>query len=208
MPRLVLLGAGGHGAVVADAAMRGGRREVVFADDRWPEVSSLGPWPVLGTIADVLGCLAETDEVFVSIGDNEIRLRQYLALERERVRLVSIVHPSAVVSSLARVASGCFVAAGVILGPFSSAGPACLMNTAATVDHDGHLGSGVHIGPGAHLGGNVSVGERSWIGIGASVRQGIQIGADVIVGAGAAVVSNIADGQVVLGVPAKPVVST
>ncbi len=208
MPRLVLLGAGGHGTVVADAAVCGGRREVVFLDDRWPAISSVGPWPIVGTVAKVLESLRESDDVFVSIGHNGTRLRHCLGLELAGVHLVTIVHPSAVVSPLAQVGRGCFVAPGVILGPFAVAGMASLINTAATVDHETQLGNGVHVGPGAHLGGNVIVGERSWIGIGASVRQGIHIGADVVVGAGAAVVSDLADGQLVLGVPAKPAASS
>jgi acetyltransferase-like isoleucine patch superfamily enzyme len=42
------------------------------------------------------------------------------------------------------------------------------------------------------------------IGAGAVIRQGIKIGSNVMVGAGAVVVADVCDGQVVVGIPAKP----
>jgi len=54
------------------------------------------------------------------------------------------------------------------------------------------------------LAGGVTVGEGSHIGIGASVREGVRIGNRVTVGAGAAVVCDVDDDAVVVGVPAKP----
>jgi acetyltransferase-like isoleucine patch superfamily enzyme len=84
-------------------------------------------------------------------------------------------------------------------------GTGCIVNTAATVDHDCILGDGVHIAPGAHLAGGVRIGARSWFGIGAVARQGITIGADVLVGAGAVVIRDIADGKTVIGNPAREV---
>jgi acetyltransferase-like isoleucine patch superfamily enzyme len=81
------------------------------------------------------------------------------------------------------------------------------VNTGATVDHDCMLGNYVHISPGAHLAGYVVVGDRSWIGIGASVRDGAVIGSDCIIGAGATVLSDVASGQTVVGLPARPMSS-
>jgi acetyltransferase-like isoleucine patch superfamily enzyme len=82
-------------------------------------------------------------------------------------------------------------------------GRACIVNTAATIDHDCWLGDGVHVCPGTHLAGNVSIGDRAWIGIGSAVRQRLEIGADAVVGAGAAVVADVPSGKTVVGVPAR-----
>ncbi|MNJ71095.1 UDP-N-acetylbacillosamine N-acetyltransferase [compost metagenome] len=82
-------------------------------------------------------------------------------------------------------------------------GPGSILNTGCSVDHDCVLGTAVHISPGARLAGGVKVGDLSWVGIGASVRQLVRIGSDVIVGAGAAVTTDVADAQTVVGVPAR-----
>lgn len=78
-----------------------------------------------------------------------------------------------------------------------------IINTGASVDHDCSLGDAVHVSPGAHLAGEVCLGDRSWMGIGSSVRQMVKIGCDVMVGAGAAVVADIPDACLAIGVPAR-----
>jgi len=80
----------------------------------------------------------------------------------------------------------------------------CIINTKALVEHDCEIEAGVEIGPGAVLCGRVHVGTNSWIGAGATIRPRVQIGKNSIIGAGAVVVSDIPDGIVVGGVPAKP----
>jgi acetyltransferase-like isoleucine patch superfamily enzyme len=82
-------------------------------------------------------------------------------------------------------------------------GEACIINTAASVDHESVLGDGVHVAPGAVLTGCVQVGDHSMIGAGAVVLPRIKIGKDVVVGAGAVVTRDIMDGKVVYGIPAR-----
>ena len=208
MRRLAILGASGHGRVVADAALLAGWNEVVFFDDAWPQAETNGPWQVKGKTAALLQSRRSFDAVVVAIGDNEARLSKQRELLAEKVVVVGVIHPAAVVSRFATIGLGSVVFAGAVINPFAILGSACIVNTGATVDHDCVLADGVHISPGAHLGGAVQLGERTWIGIGAAVRHGISIGADVIVGAGAAVIKDIVDKETVTGVPAQPMNKT
>ena len=77
------------------------------------------------------------------------------------------------------------------------------MSTNSSVDHDCKLADGVHVCPGANLAGGVTVGVKSWIGIGSSVKELVTIGSRSTIGAGAAVVSDIPDDVVAVGVPAR-----
>ena len=197
------MGAGGHGRVVADAALLSGWDEVVFFDDAWPETKVTGPWPIAGKSADVARNLANYKSVIVAIGNNAIRVNKQRQLEAQSMSVASVVHPSAVVSPYARIGQGTAILAGAVVNPFAVVGAACIVNTGASVDHDCVLGDGVHVSPGARLGGGVRVGEGSWIGIGAAVKEGVKIGANVMVGAGAAVVDEVTDGITVVGVPAR-----
>ena len=203
MKKLAILGASGHGKVVADAALLSGWSTVVFFDDAWPGLSAIGPWKVMGNTAVLLRETSQFDGAVVAIGDNPTRLAKQRELEAGSVVLVSIIHPKAVVSAFAAVGVGSVILAGAILNPFSRAGCACILNTSSSVDHDSVLGDGVHVSPGAHLGGGVRVGEAAWIGVGASVKHGVTIGAGVVVGAGAAVIADVADRLTVVGVPAR-----
>ena len=204
MKTLALLGASGHGKVVADSALAAGWQSVVFFDDAWPGVSKNGHWPVVGDTQALLTRLSKFDGVLVSIGNCTIRWQKQQALQASGARMATVVHPNACVSSLARLGAGTTVMAGAVVNVDAVIGDACIINTGSSVDHDCVLSNGVHVSPGAHLSGIVTVGTCSWIGVGAVVRQLTQIGAGVMVGAGAVVVKAVPDGQTVAGNPAKP----
>ncbi len=202
--RLVVLGGGGHGKVVADAAAACGLwQSIVFADDRYPALQVVEVWAVAGRLDDAVQWLASETQFVVALGDNLIRLDWTRRLSLAGCAMATVVHPRAVVSPFASVGAGSVVLAGSVVNPGARIGEAAIVNTGATVDHDCEIGDAVHLSPGVHLGGNVRIGPRTWLGVGSSVRNGVTIGADVMVGVGAAVVKNTADSETVMGVPAR-----
>ncbi len=202
--RLLVIGGGGHGKVVADAAQEAGHWSAIeIYDDRYPELANCGPWAVAGKGEGLERSVSPEDEVMVAIGNADKRLALLDRLARGGVRVATVVHPSSTVSKHATVAPGSFIGAGSAVGPGTALGRGCIVNTNASVDHDCRLHDGVHICPGTHLAGDVTVGRTSWIGIGSAVREGLTIGDGVTVGAGAAVVADVADGETVVGVPAR-----
>ena len=205
MSRLILFGAGGHGIVAADAASSCRQwQEICFLDDAEKEQQD---YLIVGMFDDWQQFLGADTSFFVAIGNNAGREEIEAAVSEKGGPLATIVHDRATVSSLADVRSGTLVCAGAVINPRARVGRGAIVNTGATVDHDCMLGNYVHISPGAHLAGYVVVGDRSWIGIGASVRDGAVIGSDCIIGAGATVLSDVASGQTVVGLPARPMSS-
>lgn len=204
MKRLAVLGASGHGKVVADIAESCGWDEVVFFDDAWPSITTNECWVIEGTgqaLADKLKTFAG---VFVAIGNNRLRAAKISWLLELSTPLVSLVHPSAVVSKYAELGAGSVVMPGVVVNASARVGIGAILNTGCSVDHDCDIGDFAHISPGARLAGGVIVGSHSWVGIGACIKQLIRIGENVTVGAGAVVVSNLPDGVTAVGVPAVP----
>ncbi len=198
-----ILGASGHGKVVAELAELNGYQDIIFFDDCWPELQNLENWPVKGNSDSLLEVASNFDVTVVAIGNNNIRLEKQKQLNAVGACFSNFIHPSATVSAYARLGVGTVVMANAVINPFARIGHACIINTSSSVDHDCNLADGVHVSPGSHLAGGVSVGEGAWIGIGSQVRQLISIGKGAIVGAGAVVVKNIADFQTVAGVPAQ-----
>lgn len=206
MRRLAILGASGHGKVVAESALRAGWDSVDFYDDAWPGKRRFGKWVISGDTATLLDKPTAFDGVVVAIGDNVIRMKKIWQFQAAGIDLATVVHPAATISDSARLGVGSVVMAGVVVNADALVGVGAILNTLCSVDHDCVLADGVHISPGAHLAGDVRVGELSWVGIGVSIRQGVTVGRGVTIGAGAAVVCDIADNSTVAGVPATDLV--
>jgi len=214
MPRIAILGASGHGKVIAEIAELNGFDEVVFFDDAWTGAVRPGgeraqdqrsdfPWKVLGNTESLLASLGRFDACLVGIGNNKIRWEKQTLLKQSGARLIQLVHPAATVSKYAVLGAGSVVMANAVINPFVKIGEACIVNTGSTIDHDCLLDHAVHVSPGVNLAGGVQVGFQSWIGIGACVKQSLKIGSGVMVGAGAVVVQDVPDHLTVVGIPAR-----
>ncbi len=204
--KCAILGASGHGKVIADIAELNGYKVIHFYDDRWPKLTNVEHWAVEGTTESLLAYCGQYDAIFIAIGNNSIRLTKQNYLSQYGAVFPVLVHPSATVSRYSRLGEGCIVMAGSIINPFAVLGKACIVNTSSTVDHDCLLADGVHLSPGSHLAGGVKVGKCTWIGIGANIKQLVNIGENTIVAAGATVIRDVLNDQVVVGVPAKPLI--
>ncbi|MBI4423409.1 MAG: acetyltransferase [Elusimicrobia bacterium] len=205
---LILLGASGHGRVVADVARRSGLFHVRgFIDDAPSKAGRpFDGLPVLGDSRDLPRVARRLKAaVIVAIGANAARAAAAEAVEAAGLELATAVHPSAVVAEGARLGPGSVVMAGAVLNPGVVVGGNAIVNTGATVDHDCILADAVHVSPGAHLAGQVRVGREAHIGIGAAVIQKVRIGARSIVGAGAVVIRDVPPDSTVVGNPARPI---
>lgn len=207
MRRLLIVGAGGHGKVVAEAAesMRVWK-EISFLDDQYPEMGKVLNYSVIGMIKDASKFLSEYDSTVVAIGNSDIRLDLIENLSSLGYLLPLITHSTAWVSPSASLAAGCVVLANAVVNAEASIGMGCVINTSAVIEHDCHLGNGIHACPNSSLGGGVNVGDHAWIGIGCSVIHCVSIGERVIMGAGSVVTNDIGENDItVAGVPAKRV---
>lgn len=202
MKDLVILGASGHGKVVADTAccMKKYNR-IIFLDDDREKKECMG-FPVEGVFLDY-GKYMETAEFIVATGNSNIREIWTERLKRSGAKLAILIHPSATVSRFAKIESGTIVMAGAVVNAETKIGQGVIVNTCASVDHDCEIGDYCHISVGAHLAGTVSVGKHTWIGIGAVVRNNLSICENCMIGAGAVVVKKIMKSGTYVGVPAK-----
>ena len=201
---LLIIGAGGNGRVIADLASSDPRwSRIAFLDDAVYSTDGERPWETLGPCTDLDQHVGSFTHGIVGFGDNAMRVEWIMKLEDSGLAIATIVSESASVSARAELGPGTVVMPRAVVNIGVKTGSGCLINTSASVDHDCILQNGVHVAPGAHVGGDVQIGLRSWIGIGASVRHGMRIGKDVVVGAGAAVVTDLPDSCVAVGVPAR-----
>ncbi|MCB5408447.1 NeuD/PglB/VioB family sugar acetyltransferase [Pseudogemmobacter faecipullorum] len=207
---LILIGAGGHAKVVAEAARLSGWTIQGHVAPEAGAAEWFGPW--LGG-DDILGddpfraLLAGGSAMALSMGfvDQRGAARRAGVLARLRqtgADLPVISHPAAVISASASIGAGSFIAAGAVVSAAARLGPATIMNSQSLCEHDSSTGENCHIASGARLTGGVGLGRDVLIGAGAVLRQGIRIGAGALVGAGAVVLRDVPPGAMVTGVPA------
>ncbi|HWI81358.1 NeuD/PglB/VioB family sugar acetyltransferase [Ramlibacter sp.] len=197
---LLIFGAGGHGRVVADAALASGGWSRVIATDRDPQRCRGELLPGVALLpVDEAAALA--DAVHIAIGDAASRRKEAGALGGKS--LATVVHPRASVAGHASVGPGCFVAAQAVVAPGARLGRAVIVNHGAVVDHDVQVGDFCHIAPLAALGGAVDVGSDVLVGSGATVLPRVRVGSNVVIGAGAAVCGNLPAAGRYAGVPAR-----
>lgn len=201
MKKLIIIGAGGHGKVVAEAASLSGKyNDICFLDSNFPILVVNN---VVGHSDDYESFISKDAEFIVAVGDCTIRHKISKNLSSHGAELAKIIHPKSYISEAAHVSKGTYIGAFSIINPGASISFNCIINTGAIIEHDCNLQESVHISPGSVLSGNVQVGMKTWIGAGATVINNIKIGSNVIVGAGAVVIRDIPSDRLAMGVPAR-----
>ena len=195
MNKLIIIGASGHGKVVADIAVLNGYKDIVFLDDD-ESIKECAGWPVVGKSTE-----APEGEVFVAVGNAKIR-KKLMDHYVERTQPV-LIHPSAVTAAHTKIGHGSVVMAGAVINSDVVIGRGAIVNTSSSIDHDCKLGDFVHIAVGAHLCGAVTIGDTTWIGAGAIVSNNVNIYGGCTIGAGAVVIKNLEEEGTYIGVPAK-----
>lgn len=197
---VVIIGASGHGKVVADIVNECGDQVLGFLDDSPKLDKTFIGIPLLGPIKDYI---KYSEAMFVvAIGNAEIR--EKIVDKLNEVRWYTAIHPKAVISTLdTKIGEGTVIMANVVVNVGAKIGKHCIINTGAVVEHDNLIDDFVHISVGAKTAGTVTIGKKTWIGIGASISNNLTVCQNCMIGAGAVIVKDIYEPGVYVGIPAK-----
>ena len=200
--QVIVIGASGHGKVVADIVRRSGDTLLGFLDDNERLPTEVAGIPVLGKVEDYV----KYPEASFIIGIGNSVVREKIAHQLCDVHWYTAIHPSAVISALdTRIGVGSVVMANAVINPSAHIGEHCIINTSAVVEHDNRVENFAHISVGAKLGGTVSIGTHVWVGIGSTIVNNITICDHCTIGAGAVVIHDIKESGTYVGVPARKI---
>lgn len=213
--RLVILGAGGHGAelqaYVRDLARHGWPGEFLgFLDDhvapgRHGNLEILGPLDAFRNRAPEF---FENLFYLTALGSNRIRKRVVESLEAlygGRITPWTLIHQTAWIGEEVAIGAGTCLAPGSIVTSRVRIGRHSILNVKVSVSHDCVVGDYVNINPGATVCGKVTIGDGAYIGTGATLMPTISVGRNAIIGGGAVVIKDIPDDVTAVGVPARVV---
>ena len=142
--RLIIIGAGGFGHVVADLARQSGKYEKIgYLDD-----GKAGP-EILGRCNTFAEYIDEDTELYPAFGNNASRVAWLDRLEAAGAKIPTIIHPRAYVSPESVVEPGNMLLPMAIVNTGCRICRGCIIDCAAVVDHGCVLEEGIHLAAGA-----------------------------------------------------------
>jgi sugar O-acyltransferase (sialic acid O-acetyltransferase NeuD family) len=181
MSRLLIIGAGGHGRSVAEIVLMSNEHELVgFLDDASPGLTDVWGRPVLGPIAALQEVRQTAEGIIVAIGNNRLRRQLCEQAEAAGFRLVTVIHPRAIVSVRAAIGPGSAIMAGAVLGTESELGRGVIVNSGAVVDHHCRVDDFGHLGTNASMAGESRLGCCAWMQSGSSLGYRVEVPADAV----------------------------
>ncbi len=157
-PKIVIIGAGGHGKVILDCIIAQGKYEVAgFVDDSIGINQNITEHYKIIATQDNLESLKNNIEYFiVAIGNNQIREQLYKKI-KTLLKPATIIHPSATIGMGVNADSGCVILSNVIINTYTNIGENTIVNSGVIIDHECNIGKHVHLSIGAIIGSNTSI---------------------------------------------------
>ena len=193
--KLAIIGAGQHGMVVGEIGLLNGYKDIHFFDDKVIEIKNY-PFTIIGNLAKLKDSLKNYDAFFVAIGDNELRYKIVSSLRKEKVNIISLIHPKSTISKFSTIGNGTCVMANAVVNPGTLIKEGAIINTSASVDHDCVIENYAHVSANCTISGGVSIGKFTLVGVHTAVHPGIHVGNNVKIGIGSKVYKNILDDKV------------
>ena len=187
-PRLLIVGAGGHGRSVAEATLISGEYALVgFLDDgAFAQGAKVFGESVIGPATSFAAHADRASHAVVAIGNNTLRQKLSAQLEADGFTLARVVHPRAIVSPSAKLADGVVVMAGAIVGTEAVLGRGVIVNCGAVVDHHAQVLDFGHLGVNSCMAGGSVLGALAWMQAGASIGYGVQVPTGMVLKPGVA----------------------
>ena len=176
--KLLMVGAGGFGCMVAEQAMI--EYDCAFVDDGQPVGTDICGIPVVGSLADLPELRKEYGLLVVGIGNNQFRAQVYEKAKALGYAIPNIVAPSAYVSPYAKLGCGCVVLQNACVQNGASVGNGVLLNAGTEVHCDAAVGYALMytnsvIRTGATVGNLALIGSNCTICNNATVPDGADI---------------------------------
>ena len=144
MNNLLIIGAGEHGMVAKETAESMNIFDKIdFLDDN---VSF-----AIGKFEDYIKFIDDYKNIFVALGNTNLRLNWIEKLSNTEYDLVNLIHDKSYVSKSVKLDDGIIIEAGAIVNSNAVIEKGVIISIGALVDHNAYIESGCHIRAGATI---------------------------------------------------------
>lgn len=169
---LLILGAGGHGKSVAEAALLSGKwKKIMFADDSWPQRTDIAGFPIVTNINNIPDIISDISAAIPAVGNNPLRQKWFQLLESLSIPIATVVHPSAIISPNVEIGNGVAIMAGCIVGLDVKVEDGAIINMASSIDHDTNIGEFAHLSVGVKVVGDKKIDSLSFLPAGSVITH-------------------------------------
>jgi sugar O-acyltransferase (sialic acid O-acetyltransferase NeuD family) len=205
---MLIIGAGGFAKqLVMPFLQRWPNIEPVFFDNytQGQYAKFLNTFHVIRNLSEAKMYFNNEKPTFIlGIGESHLREKMSIAFESIGGQLSSLIDISASISPFDdSIAPGLTCLSNVIIEPNVTIGKGVLINVSTFIAHDVKIGDFSVIGPGVKLLGGSSLGRNCMIGAGAILLPKVTLGDNVQVGAGSIVTTDLPNGVIAYGNPAR-----
>lgn len=169
-PTLLILGAGGYGLVVAEAAELSGQwKDIIFADDRWPAMQQVQGYKIVSNIASLQQLSYKNFQAIVAVGNNHLRQKWQALLSQSGIILTSIIHPRAMISPSAQIGDGVSIMAGCVISSKTVINDGVILNIGTLLDHDVNIEAFAHLSVGVKVASGKIIAAHSFLEVGTCI---------------------------------------
>lgn len=192
---LVLIGAGGHAKACIEVIESAGDYSVAHVVGQESDLGNqILSHKIAHTDKDLADLRNEFDLAFIAIGQihsPEKRAETHTKLQRLGFQIPTIISPTSVVSSFAKIGSGSIIMNGAIVNADCKVGENVIINSASIIEHDVWVGDYCHVSTGVIINGDSRIGTGTFLGSGSVIRNGISIGENSFVGMGSVITQSL-----------------
>ena len=201
--RVFLIGAGGFSKQVIDAYLSHNTK-ILGIFDNFRTGLFYKNIPIIGKINDIDNILKQKENIFITLGDNNIRKNLALSLNN-KYTFPNCFRPNIDIPSTVNIGEGNYIGSYCKLGEDSYIGNFNFINECTILAHDTKIGDYNHLSPNVSMGGNVVIGNTNMIGTASIIIPKIILGNDNIFGAGSVIIKNVDNNSTYVGNPAKKI---
>lgn len=206
--KLGIYGAGGLGREVYELAQQCNAHQTrwdgfFFVDDTITQETSLRGCPV-HKLADAKSLFPPaTAELVVAVGEPALRETLWNNALQAGYSMATLVYPGMHVPSTTAIGAGAVVCNVQLLSCDATIGQNVLLQPGCIIGHDCVVAEHSVVSIGATICGRCTIGRRAYVAAGSTVKETLRVGDNAVVGMGAVVFSDVTEGCVTLGNPAR-----